>query len=54
MGQTLQKYQSGIIEMYDKLKLKTDGKNYNFTQLSIKYNPEISKYNPRLDLMYTK
>ena len=28
MGQTLQKYQSGIIEMYDILKLKTNGNHY--------------------------
>jgi hypothetical protein len=47
MGAILQKFQSGKIEMYDQLKLKTWDNYYNYSLLSIQHNA-------RLDIMYTK
>ncbi len=47
MGQILRAYQSGSIISYNGLKLKTDGKLYNYSKLSIKNNP-------RIDVMYSQ
>jgi hypothetical protein len=47
MGQNLRAYQSGSITSYNGLKLKTDGKLYNYSKLSIKNNP-------RIDVMYSQ
>ena len=47
MGQILRDYQSGSISSYNGLKLKTDGKLYNYSKLSIKNNP-------RIDVMYSQ
>jgi hypothetical protein len=47
MGQILRAYQSGSITSFNGLKLKTDGKLYNYSKLSIKNNP-------RIDVMYSQ
>jgi hypothetical protein len=47
MGQILRAYQSGSISSFNGLKLKTDGKLYNYSKLSIKNNP-------RIDVMYSQ
>ena len=54
MGQILRRYQNGILDSYNGLKLKIDGDRNNYSKLSIQFDQEKIDYNPRLEIMYTK
>jgi len=54
VGQILVGYQNGSYGSYGDLKLATNSSLYNYSTLSILYNPDQPDKNPRLDIMYTK
>ncbi|SVE07955.1 uncharacterized protein METZ01_LOCUS460809, partial [marine metagenome] len=54
MGQILAGFQNGNYGIYNGLKLMTNSSLFNYSTLSILFNPEQSDKNPRLDIMYTQ
>jgi len=54
VGQIIAGFQNGTHGIYKDLKLMTNSSLYNYSKLSILYNPEYPDKNPRLDITYTK
>ena len=54
IGQIMARFQSGNLDTYSGFKLMTNSTLYNYSTLSILFNPNQPEKNPRLNIMYTQ